>query len=133
MDFKRRDIYLKIEPLSAYSPLAPIVCARHYGRDCMLNPGHEAGRVTPSEIFEASLDALVYREYLDSNFYECRTDGDFSWWPAQRPDDVFVAGEEEPVQWTRKLVTSMKTMVKNWHLLGFIVKQDDRYVETERT
>ena len=68
-----------------------------------------------------------------ADFYECRTDGDFSWWPAQRPDDVFVAGEEEPVQWTRKLVTSMKTMVKNWHRLGFIVKQDDRYVETERT
>ncbi|HLB90371.1 MAG TPA: LodA/GoxA family CTQ-dependent oxidase [Terriglobales bacterium] len=68
-----------------------------------------------------------------ADFYECRTDGDFSWWPAQRPDDVFLAGEEEPVQWTRKLVTSMKTMVKNWHRLGFIVKQDDRYVETERT
>ncbi|MGH9931318.1 MAG: LodA/GoxA family CTQ-dependent oxidase [Pyrinomonadaceae bacterium] len=68
MDYKRRDIYLKIEALNAYSPLAPIVCARHYGRDCMLNPGHEAGRVSPSEIFEASLDALVYREYLDPGY-----------------------------------------------------------------
>jgi plastocyanin len=68
-----------------------------------------------------------------ADFYECRTDGDFSWWPAQRPDDVFLAGEEEPVLWTRKLVTSKKTMVKNWHRLGFVVKQDDRFVETERT
>ncbi|HXU37452.1 MAG TPA: LodA/GoxA family CTQ-dependent oxidase [Blastocatellia bacterium] len=68
-----------------------------------------------------------------ADFYECRTDGDFSWWPAQRPDDVFVEGEEEPVPWTRKLVTSKKTMVKNWHRLGFVVKKDERFVEDERT
>lgn len=68
-----------------------------------------------------------------ADFYECRTDGDFSWWPAQRPDDVFVEGAEEPVEWTRRLVTSMKTMVKNWHRLGYVVKKDERLVEDERT
>jgi hypothetical protein len=35
MELRRRDIFLKIEPLLSYSPLAPIVCSRRYGRDCM--------------------------------------------------------------------------------------------------
>jgi FtsP/CotA-like multicopper oxidase with cupredoxin domain len=68
MDFKRRDIFLKIETLNGYSPLAPIICARYYGRDCMFGEGHESGRVTPLEIFGTSLDALVYREYLDPDY-----------------------------------------------------------------
>ena len=43
---KPRHVFLKIEPLARYSPLAPILCSRHYGRDCMFNPGHELGRVS---------------------------------------------------------------------------------------
>jgi FtsP/CotA-like multicopper oxidase with cupredoxin domain len=65
LNLVRRDIFLKIEPLYGYSPLAPIMCSRKYGRDCMYNSGHEYGRVAPEEIFSTTLDALVYREYLD--------------------------------------------------------------------
>jgi plastocyanin len=68
MEFRRRDVFLKIEPLLSYSPLAPIVCSRHYGRDCMYNVGHEYGRVQADEILASTLDALVYREYLDPHF-----------------------------------------------------------------
>ena len=50
MEFRRRDIFLKIEPLLSYSPLAPVVCSRRYGRDCMYNVGHEYGRVQADEI-----------------------------------------------------------------------------------
>ena len=32
MHFARRDVYVKIEQLAAYSPLAPIICARRFGR-----------------------------------------------------------------------------------------------------
>jgi FtsP/CotA-like multicopper oxidase with cupredoxin domain len=71
---KPRHIFLRIEPLSRYSPLAPIACARHYGRDCMFNEGHELGRVSADEIAATSLDALVYREYLDPNYTVPRTD-----------------------------------------------------------
>ena len=46
----RRDIFLKIEPLAGYSPLAPIACSRRWGRDAMFGIGHELGRVQPSEI-----------------------------------------------------------------------------------
>lgn len=68
MEFRRRDIFLKIEPLLSYSPLAPIVCARRYGRDCMYNVGHEYGRVQAEEILASTLDGFVYREYLDPHF-----------------------------------------------------------------
>ena len=39
----RPDIFLKIEPVNGYSPLAPRPCARRWGRDAMFNPGHELG------------------------------------------------------------------------------------------
>ena len=60
MEFRRRDVFLKIEPLPSYSPLAPIVCSRRYGRDCMYNAGHEYGRVQAEEILASMLDGLVY-------------------------------------------------------------------------
>jgi FtsP/CotA-like multicopper oxidase with cupredoxin domain len=68
MKLKRRDVFLRIEPLERYSPLAPLPCARHYGRDCMFNTGHELGRVSPQEIATATVDAVVYREYLDPHY-----------------------------------------------------------------
>jgi len=64
----RRDIFLKIEQVTAYSPLAPLPCARRWGRDAMFNPGHELGRVQPGEIVATTLDALVYREYFDNHY-----------------------------------------------------------------
>ena len=68
MELRRRDIFLKIEPLPSYSPLAPVICSRRYGRDCMYNVGHEYGRIQADEILASTLDALVYREYLDPHY-----------------------------------------------------------------
>jgi FtsP/CotA-like multicopper oxidase with cupredoxin domain len=68
MSFRRRDIFLKIAAIPAYSPLSPLPASPRYGRDGMFNPGHEYGRIPGSEILAASLDALVYREYLDPHF-----------------------------------------------------------------
>src|SRR5512134_1358910 len=64
----RRDIFLQIEPVADYSPLAPLLCARRYGRDCQFNEGHELGRIPADEILAARVDALVYREYLDPDY-----------------------------------------------------------------
>lgn len=64
----RRDVFLQIEPLDDYSPLAPLLCARRYGRDCQFNEGHELGRIPAEEILQARVDALVYREYLDPDY-----------------------------------------------------------------
>src|SRR5258708_17897617 len=68
------NFFLQIEPVLAYSPLAPIRCARHYGRDCMRGSGHEIGRVTPEEIFGSTFDALVYRRYHDAAYTAPVTD-----------------------------------------------------------
>ena len=68
MNFRRRDIFLKIEPLPSYSPLAPVACARHFGRDCMFNAGHESGRIPAQEILASTADGVVYREYLDAHY-----------------------------------------------------------------
>jgi FtsP/CotA-like multicopper oxidase with cupredoxin domain len=69
------DIYLRIEPVLGYSPLAPTdACSRHYGRDCMRGSGHEIGRVTPEEIFASTFDALVYRRYHDAAYSHPVTD-----------------------------------------------------------
>jgi len=64
----RRDIFLQIEPLNDYSPLAPLLCVRRYGRDCMFNEGKELGRIPAEEILQACVDALVYRGYLDPDY-----------------------------------------------------------------
>ena len=64
----RQDIFLKIERVTAYSPLAPEPCARRWGRDDMFNPGHELGRVQPGEIVATTLDLLVYHEYFDTHY-----------------------------------------------------------------
>src|ERR1700704_1024057 len=64
----QRDIYLQIETIAGYSPLAPLRCSRLYGRDCMRNPGHETGRVAPTEIFSTTFDAVVYRRYQDRGY-----------------------------------------------------------------
>ncbi len=67
-----------------------------------------------------------------ADFYDCSQEGELAWWPAQRPDDVFVPGRTSQVSWTRKLVGSQMGMVKKWHRLGFVVRKGSRYVETGR-
>jgi plastocyanin len=66
---RRRDVYLKIEKLPGYSPVAPEP-EEHmlYERDCMRGEGHEDGRIPPAETEQRRLDAVVYREYLDPGY-----------------------------------------------------------------
>ncbi len=63
---RSRNIYLKIEKLPAYSPVAPDD-AEHdiYRRDCMRNMGHEDSHIPAGEVERRRMDAVVYREYVD--------------------------------------------------------------------
>jgi plastocyanin len=64
-----RDIYLKIERMPGYSPLASDDAERNlFRRDCMFNHGHEDGTIPDSEVAISRLDAIVYREYLDVGY-----------------------------------------------------------------
>ncbi len=70
-DWKDRHIYLKIERIEGYSPVSPqekVALPRQYKRDCMRNVGHENGLIPDSEVEARSLDAVVYREYLDAGY-----------------------------------------------------------------
>ena len=52
------------------------------------------------------------------------------WWPAQRPVEVVTdAGQIQPFS---RGVQSYGDMVKWWTELGFVVKKDDKFVESER-
>ena len=62
--FNRRDIFLKIERVVEYSPLAPEFCARRYDRDCQFNEGRELGRIPAEEIlFSCAMSPFSSRTF----------------------------------------------------------------------
>ncbi|SCX81306.1 galactose oxidase-like domain-containing protein [Nitrosospira sp. Nsp13] len=64
-----RHIYLKIEGIPNYSPVAPDDAEHHKHRlDCMRNMEHADATIPQSEVDRRSLNALVYREYLDAAY-----------------------------------------------------------------
>ena len=70
-----RHVYLKIEKLREYSPVSPDAHDHHREPlDCMRNHGHETGTIPPSEVQRRTLDALVYREYVDRHYTIAKTD-----------------------------------------------------------
>ena len=72
---KTKHIYLKIEPLHNYTPVAPDDAEHHKHRiDCMRTMGHEDGKIPPAEIDRRRLEGLVYREYLDADYTILKTD-----------------------------------------------------------
>src|ERR1044072_2073146 len=82
-----RNIYLKIETIPDYSPVAPdedVSPPIVYERDCMRNAGHEDGTIPLDEVNARRLTALVYREYLDPGFF------------APKPDRLILADSNEP-------------------------------------
>lgn len=83
-----RHIYLKIERIEGYNPVSPqekVVSPMQYGRDCMRNEGHENALIPQSEIDARALNAVVYREYLDSAYL------------IPKPDKLILADINEPV------------------------------------
>ena len=88
MAWTERHVFLKIERIEAYSPVKPLeeeAGQAKYGRDCMRNVGHEDGNIPKLEIIARSLDAVVYREYLDSAYL------------LPKPDKLIMADINEPI------------------------------------
>jgi hypothetical protein len=83
-----------------------------------------------------------------ADFNDCRHEGDYGWWPAQRPDDALPNyGAQQRLDWARpnnassnqQQRTTHEDMVANWFKYGFIVQVNDpvgvqppQLVETER-
>lgn len=67
-----------------------------------------------------------------ADFWACQLDGDTSWWPSQRPDDVFPEDGGGQTGWTRDFVNNSAEMIQFWYQLGVVVRRGDAFVETER-
>src|SRR5438445_744863 len=87
------DVYLKIETIPGYSPVEPddhVSPPIQYRRDCMRNMGHEDGTVPDDEVAARRLTALIYREYLDTEYL------------VPKPDKLVAADVNEPA-FTRRV------------------------------
>jgi hypothetical protein len=77
-----------------------------------------------------------------ADFNDCRNEGDYGWWPSQRPTDVLSSPTDtQRVDWARPTANQFASghqksehsdMLANWYKFGFVVQSGDVYVETER-
>jgi hypothetical protein len=76
-----------------------------------------------------------------ADFNDCRNEGDYGWWPAQRPNDALPTPDATArVDWARptvkfdsgKQVSEHADMLANWWKFGFVVEAGEVFVETER-
>ncbi len=100
--------------------------SQYWGETLAIGPGH----------FSRQL-ALPWQ----ADFTECANEGQYAWWPAQRPDDVYTSpNANRPVRWIRPTTTysngknepPYEDMVAAWHKYGIVVEQGGAWVETER-
>lgn len=111
----------------------------------------DASRFLPGEPFRLSHQAVLPGEVTcynavpwQADFLSCRwqeTEGgkprQLGWWPAQRPDDVFLhPNAKTMVPWDRGLGEDYQDMVDKWDRLGFLVNRGSDeapfFIETER-
>jgi hypothetical protein len=52
------------------------------------------------------------------------------WWPAQRPDDVFLKAGDESVEWARGM-EEFEDMIQRWASRGFVVPVGDAQLEKD--
>ncbi|MHB8503379.1 MAG: galactose oxidase-like domain-containing protein [Candidatus Acidiferrales bacterium] len=120
----QRDIYLKIEKISDYSPVEPdshVSPPIQYRRDCMRNAGHEDGTIPADEVAARRLTALIYREYLDPQYLIPRPDkliaADINEpaFPRRVPGTVIYA---RPGDWLRIHVKNADSSPHSFHIHG---------------
>jgi hypothetical protein len=76
-----------------------------------------------------------------ADFNDCKNEGDYGWWPSQRPNDALPsATATQRADWSRPtdrfpggaLTSSHADMVANWYKFGFVEQEGELFVETER-
>jgi hypothetical protein len=97
----------------------------------IIEPARYIGASDPMRLNPAALAPGELTQYMalpwQADFQAC----DSNWWPVPRPNEVTPQGTNTTVAWNRD-VNSMLEMVSEWHLLGFVVKQGDEFVEVDR-
>ena len=110
-------------------PFYPGIEAGWYVRD--LHKFSEPFRLSHSLLSAGDITKQMALPW-QADFFDCQQDDELAWWPAQRPDKVFIDDTPHMHTWTRGHVKDYQTMVQNWYKLGFVIKKDDMYVESER-
>jgi hypothetical protein len=122
VSWQMRNAALFIEPFR----LDLNAMSQYWGENQPIGPGHFSRQM-----------ALPWH----ADFTDCANEGQYAWWPAQRPDDVFTsASASKPVDWTRsdspyqygKNAVAHEDMVEVWYKYGFVVEQGGAWVEVER-
>jgi hypothetical protein len=81
-----------------------------------------------------------------ADFNDCRSEGDWGWWPSQRPTEVFPDTSTQQlsarVDWARTSAglkfpgeqgrTTHADMVQFWSMFGFVVEKNGMFAEQER-
>jgi hypothetical protein len=76
-----------------------------------------------------------------ADFNDCRDEGDYGWWPSQRPTGVLPsATATQRADWARpnvvfasgKNVSTHADMLACWFKFGFVVQSGELFIETER-
>lgn len=97
----------------------------------IINRDHYLGPSDPMRLNHAKVLPGGITEFMalpwQADFWACGN----LWWPVPRPNQVIPDGQSFYAEWDRN-VSDYRSMVENWTKLGFVVKRDDRYVETER-
>lgn len=101
----------------------------------------DAFRLSPQSVRPGDITAQNAVPW-QADFHQCRWEEEeegrpkrLGWWPAQRPDDVLKAADQDPVPWARGLKDTGESMVEHWHRLGFVKRisqHPDLFLEDER-
>lgn len=75
-----------------------------------------------------------------ADFNDCRNEGDYGWWPGQRPNDAVVLPSGARLDWARPTFkfdsgsqqSEHIDMVENWWKFGFVEQTFAGFVEMER-
>jgi len=76
-----------------------------------------------------------------ADFNDCRNEGNYAWWPSQRPTDALpTANAKQRLPWARpnnrfeggNRESTHEDMVKHWSKFGFVLEDGDIFIEKER-
>jgi hypothetical protein len=95
----------------------------------ILDPAHysDAFRIDHAVVKPGDISAGMALPW-QADFNAC----DDHWWPVPRPNDVLPQGGTTTMAWDRG-IGSAQDMVDRWYTLGFVVDDNGKKVETERS
>jgi L-lysine epsilon oxidase-like protein len=69
-----------------------------------------------------------------ADFFDCGYDDPLFWWPMHHPSHVLPIDGGPQRKWIRDEddIDTPEKFIEKWHKLGFVIQQEDQYVESER-